>query len=71
MGNGNVDVGNQSTARESSLTATQPRVCIAMAQQCGSDRGNQSVPQKLLHLVGCRDPKARPERWVRPTPLPR
>ena len=71
MGNGNVDVGNQSTVRESSLTASRPKVCTAMAQQCGSDRGNQSVPQKLVHLVGYRDPKARTEPWVRPVQVPR
>ena len=30
----------------------------AMAQQSGdSSWGNQSAPQKLLHLVGCREPK--------------
>lgn len=28
--------------------------CGAMAQQCG-DSGYQSAPQKLIHLVGCRD----------------
>ena len=50
----------------------RPRICGAMAQQCGdSGRGNQSAPQKLVHLVGCRDPKASTEPWVRPVPLPR
>ena len=40
-----------------------------MSQQCGdSGRGNQSAPQKFVQLVGCRDPKARPEPWVRPRP---
>jgi hypothetical protein len=67
VGNGNVDVGNQSAVRESSLTAARPKVCNAMAQQCGdSSRGNQSAPQKLVHLVGYRDPKVRPGPWVRP-----
>jgi hypothetical protein len=38
-----------------------------MAQQSGDfGRGNQSAPQKLLQLVGCREPKARPAPWVRP-----
>jgi hypothetical protein len=23
---------------------------------------------KLVHLVGCRDPKVRPEPWIRPRP---
>jgi hypothetical protein len=72
VGNGNVEVGNQAAARESGLTAARPRVCTAMAQQCGdSGRGNQSAPQKLVHLVGCRDLKGRPEPWVRPVPVQR
>jgi hypothetical protein len=33
--------------------------CGAMSQQ-RTDSGAVSTPQKLLHLVGCRDPKARP-----------
>jgi hypothetical protein len=47
----------------------RPRICGAMSQQCG-DNGNVSAPQKLVQLVGCRDPKARPEPWVRPRPGP-
>jgi hypothetical protein len=43
------------------------RICGAMSQQCG-DNGNASAPQKFVHLVGCRDPKARLEPWVRPRP---
>ncbi len=39
-----------------------------MSQQRG-DSGNVSAPQKFV-LVGCRDPKARPEPWVRPRPAP-
>ena len=43
----------------------------AMSQQRGdSGRGNYSVPQELLQLVGCRDLKARPEPWVRPRFIP-
>ncbi len=39
----------------------------AMSQQ-GSDsgRGTESVPQKLVQLVGYRDPNACRESWVRP-----
>jgi hypothetical protein len=34
-----------------------------MSEQHGQDgRGNESVPQKFVHLVGCRDPNARVER---------
>jgi hypothetical protein len=43
------------------------KISGAMAQQCGDmGRGNQSAPQKFVRLVGCRDPKARPEPQVRP-----
>jgi hypothetical protein len=38
-----------------------------MSQQCG-DSGNYSTPQKFVQLVGCRDPKAGSEPWVRPGP---
>jgi hypothetical protein len=42
-----------------------------MSQQYGdSHRGNESAPQKFVQLVGCRDPKARSEPWVRPLPSP-
>ena len=38
-------------------------VCGAMSQQYGdSNRGNESAPQKLVQLVGCRDPKTRENR---------
>jgi hypothetical protein len=47
----------------------RPKICGAMTQQRG-DSGNQSAPQKLVHLVGWRDPKARIEPWVRPRPIP-
>jgi hypothetical protein len=41
----------------------RPRISGAMAQQCGDiGRGNQYAPQKFVRLVGCRDPKARPEQ---------
>ena len=34
------------------------RLCREMSQQGNEFRGNMSAPQKLLHLVGCREPKA-------------
>ena len=53
------------------LKNERPKVCVAMTQQSGEyGRGNESAPQKLLQLVGCRDPKARLVPWVRPRPLP-
>lgn len=48
----------------------QPGNCGAMSQQCG-DSGNFSTPQKLVQLVGYRDPKASSEPWVRPGPMKR
>ena len=36
-------------------------LCGAMSQQ-RDDSGAQSMPQKLVQLVGCRDPKMRPSR---------
>ena len=45
--------------QQNSSPADVRDICGAMAQQSGdSGRGNQSAPQKLLHLVGCREPKA-------------
>jgi len=44
------------------------RVSGAMSQQNG-DSGSVSAPQKFVHLVGCRDPKARMRPWVRPRPI--
>jgi len=40
--------------------------CGAMSEQSAdSGRGNDQVPQKLVHLVGTRDPST-PLPWVRP-----
>jgi hypothetical protein len=40
--------------------------CGAMSEQSAdSGRGNEQVPQKLVHLVGTRDPSP-PLPWVRP-----
>ena len=48
----------------------RPALSGAMSQQCG-DSGNVSAPQKFVQLVGCREPKARSEPWVRPGPTKR
>ena len=49
--------------------ADRPKICGAMAQQSSdSGRINESAPQKLVHLVGCRDRNARPEPWIRLRP---
>jgi hypothetical protein len=53
--------------RESPLKREGTRKCGAMSEQSAdSGRGNEQVPQKLVHLVGYCDPNARPEPWVRP-----
>jgi hypothetical protein len=58
------------TGQQNLVRTERPRLSAAMAQQCGdSGRGNQSAPQKFVRLVGCRDPKARLEPWVRPGPV--
>jgi hypothetical protein len=42
--------------------AERPTVSGAMTQQSGdSGWGTQCAPQKLLHLVGCREAKDRPD----------
>ena len=50
----------------------RPKICGAMTLQSGdSGWGNQSAPQKLLHLVGCREQKASLELPQRPRPAKR
>ena len=47
------------------------RKCGAMSEQSAdSGRGNEQVPQKLVQLVGYRDPNAGPDPWIRPRPIP-
>jgi hypothetical protein len=57
--------------KQDPLKPERPGICGAMSLQRGdSGRGNESAPQKFVQLVGCRDPKARLEPWVRPRPAP-
>ena len=47
------------------------RKCGAMSEQSSdSGRGNEQVPQKLVQLVGYRDPSAQSDPWVRPHFVP-
>ncbi len=78
---GNIDGGNKTPTRKpgrpiierpelrieapNTVRMKRPGNCGAMSQQCG-DSGNTSTPQKFVQLVGCRDPKASSEPWVRP-----
>jgi len=73
VGDGNVDVGNETATRKPGQPRTEsPRLSGVMAQQSGdSGRGHQSAPQKLLQLVGCRESKPRPEPRLRANPTQR
>ncbi|MBA7473225.1 hypothetical protein ES707_08560 [subsurface metagenome] len=52
--------GSDSSSAGKQMQAGQPN-CGAMSQQGSfSYHGNVSSPQQLVHLVGCRDGKARP-----------
>jgi hypothetical protein len=49
-----------------------PAACGAMSEQHGpGGRGNESTPQELVRLVGCRDSSARNDPWLRPRPVRR
>jgi hypothetical protein len=68
VGNAIVDVRNRSPIRETAEPVSepfngpnrqplpQPGICGAMALQ-RDDRGTDSAPQKLVQLVGCREPQ--------------
>jgi hypothetical protein len=67
VGNGNISVGNQSSPRKSG----QQQMAGAMSQQGAPVMGdNQCSPQKFVRLVGCHEPKAKPDSEVRPHPDP-
>jgi hypothetical protein len=54
VGNDNISVGNGTAARKPGQ-----QMAGAMSQQDGHVMGdNQCTQQKLVRLVGCRDPKA-------------
>jgi hypothetical protein len=54
VGNDNIGVGNKTATRKPGQ-----QMAGAMSQQGGYVMGdNQCTQQKLLRLVGCRDPKA-------------
>ncbi|WP_210385060.1 hypothetical protein [Bradyrhizobium neotropicale] len=56
MGNGNIDVGKETATRKPG----QQQMAGAMSQQDIHVMGdNECAQQKLVRLVGCRDPQAR------------
>src|ERR1700722_14880147 len=68
---GNDDASARRIDKSNPRKTERPSICGAMTQQCGdSGRGTESAPQKFVHLVGCRDPNARPETRVRPRTAP-
>ena len=67
MGNGNIGVGN-TEPRPANPASKWPARCRSKAPAIMGD--NQCSPQKLVRLVGCRDPKAKPGSEVRPHPDP-
>jgi hypothetical protein len=66
VGSGNIDVGSATPTRKPGQPAERQgetsehpvSLCGAMSQQGSEFRGNVSAPQKFVHLVGCREPKA-------------
>jgi hypothetical protein len=85
VGNGNIDVGNDTPRKTGKPTSSGGGAvkqmqaglsanCGAMSQQGSfSYHGNVSSPQQLLHLVGCRDGKAKVGAgpWTRKAPQQR
>jgi hypothetical protein len=55
---------------ESTLKRQGTRCGAMLEQSADSGRGNEQVPQKLVHLVGYRDPNAGPDQWIRPRLIP-
>jgi hypothetical protein len=64
VGDGNTtDVGSKTLTPESQRRSAKK--CGAMSEQSAdSGRGNEQVPQQLVHLVGYREPTV-PLPWVR------
>jgi hypothetical protein len=59
VGNGNMAVGKELATRKPG----QQQMAGAMSQQGAHVMGDhECAPQKLVRLVGCRDPKVQPER---------
>jgi hypothetical protein len=60
-GNDNPGPSFLKTERHGATSGHPVRICGEMSQQGGDFRGNMSAPQKLVHLVGCREPKVGPQ----------
>ncbi|WP_454629012.1 hypothetical protein [Bradyrhizobium cenepequi] len=66
MGNGNIDVGKETATRKPG----QQQMTGAMSQQGTRVMGdNECAQQKLVRLVGCRDPQARLQAGMRASEL--
>lgn len=75
MGNDNINVGKKTANRKPGPPKPErPEICGAMTQQrCDSGRSTELAPQKLVQLVGYRDPNAlhEPRAGLRATPVKR
>ncbi|MCA1452256.1 hypothetical protein I6F35_03365 [Bradyrhizobium sp. BRP22] len=66
VGNGNIDVGKEAATRKPG----QQQMTGAMSQQGTYVMGdNECAQQKLVRLVGCRDPQARLQAGMRGSEL--
>jgi hypothetical protein len=64
VGNGNIEVGKKTaTTKSGQPKPARTGICGAMTQQ-RCDSGHESAPQKLVQLVGYRDPQG-------PRPMPK
>ena len=66
MGNDTIDVSKKSQQQMGDRGGHRGTHAAMSQQGSDSGRGTQSVPQKLVQLVGYRDPKSCRESWVRP-----
>jgi hypothetical protein len=68
VGNSSIDIGGLARPKTDGSG-----ICGAMAQQhgAGGHHETESVPQKFVHLVGCRDPNAGKTRTTPPRPAPK
>jgi hypothetical protein len=66
VGNGNIDVGKETATRKPG----HQQMTGAMSQQGTHVMGdNECAQQKLVRLVGCRDPQARLQAGIRGSEL--
>lgn len=65
MGTETIEAGQNAAGSSVPTVRARARCQGAMSQQGSGSHGNESYPQKLVQLVGHRDPDARLEAWGR------